>query len=164
MLNTQRPFHPRNCLSVALTAALSLIVVGCGGGTTGSASNNEGGSPPSGIRGVVLSTPSMATVPPGQTDPGTPLVGATITIHPCLPISTDMPDSCAAIDIAEVARTTSGAGGVYSVAVAPGNYVVVGLPINPTNPFPRFNLDGKLVVVTAEQVTTHNVVYDSGIR
>jgi len=75
-----------------------------------------------------------------------------------------MPDICSLINVAEVARTTSGAGGVYSVDVAPGNYAVVGLPISPTNPFPRFQLDGKLVVVTAEQVTTHDVFYDSGIR
>jgi hypothetical protein len=61
----------------------------------------------------------------------------------------------------EVARTHSGADGLFKVDVAPGTYMIVGLNIGSTmlpRPIPT------TATVTSGSYVTINVEYDSGIR
>ena len=149
------------------TASLSLVLAGCGGGNsvsggTSSASGDELGNGDigaTGIQGNVLSRASTA----GPTDPGTPLVGATVEAHACLVTAPDDPAICMDYNGVAAAQTTSSAAGAYSVAVPSGKYVVVGKPVATNGAtFPRFEMDGSYVTVTSGQMASHDVVYDAG--
>ena len=107
-------------------------------------------SPPipsgTGIQGVVQSGPTCPVERINSPCPPRPLA-ATIVVR----------------DAAghEVARTHSGADGLFKVDVAPGTYTIVGLNIGSSmlpRPIPT------TVTVTSGSYATVNVEYDSGIR
>jgi len=62
-----------------------------------------------------------------------------------------------------VARTTSGTDGQYKVALAPGHYVIHGLPVSPTGSFPTPPAPVE-VNVSDHAWTTVDLGYDTGIR
>jgi len=62
-----------------------------------------------------------------------------------------------------VARTTSGTDGQYKVALAPGHYVIHGLPVSPSGSFPTPPAPVE-VNVSDHAWTTVDLGYDTGIR
>jgi hypothetical protein len=119
---------------------VTLVMAACG----------PAASPPipsgTGIQGVVESGPTCPVERINSPCPPRPLA-ATIVVR----------------DAAghEVARTHSGADGLFRVDVAPGTYTIVGLNIGSSmlpRPIPT------MATVTSGSYVTVNVEYDSGIR
>jgi hypothetical protein len=111
---------------------------GGGGGTTG----------PSAIRGVAMAGPIFPIERPGIPNTS-PLPGAIITLQP-------------ANGGPEITRVTADSQGRFQIPIAPGTYLIVPLPPDPTAFLPR----GIPVVVTvrAGGFTDVTVDYDTGIR
>jgi hypothetical protein len=111
-----------------------------------------GGSKPpkiqSGIDGAALIDRGLPTIYPGEPT-SMPLAGAVISIEP-------------AGGGAEVARVTADANGLFTIALPPGQYLLVPQPPTPGSPYPRAG--AQTVVVKAGQYAQVTVMYDSGIR
>jgi hypothetical protein len=119
---------------------LSIVLAACGAQAAPPAPSGTG------IQGVVHSGPTCPVERINSPCPPRPLA-ATIVVR----------------DTAghEVARTRSGADGLFKVDVAPGTYTVVGLNIGSSmlpRPIPT------TATVTSGGYVTINVEYDSGIR
>ena len=119
---------------------LSIVLAACGAQAAPPAPSGTG------IQGLVQSGPTCPVERINSPCPPRPLA-ATIVVR----------------DAAghEVARTRSGADGLFKVDVAPGSYTVVGLNIGSSmlpRPIPT------TATVTSGSYVTINVEYDSGIR
>ena len=102
----------------------------------------------SGVRGVVLEGPIMPVSRPGVPN-SRPLPGAIISVQP--------PGGGP-----EVARQTADAMGQFQIALAPGAYLIVPLPPEPGQVFPRGI--PQEVIVPPGQVLDLTLMMDTGIR
>ncbi|HWY85950.1 MAG TPA: hypothetical protein VNX28_04455 [Gemmataceae bacterium] len=102
----------------------------------------------SGISGVALAGPISPLAHPGIPNDA-PLAGAIITIQP-------------ANGGPEIIRVRADLFGRFKIALAPGTYLIVPLPPNPTAHWPRGMTE--TVVVKADGFTDVVVNYDTGIR
>lgn len=138
---------PRNFAKIPLLGLLLAIhlVVGCGSGDT--STGPTGGVTSSGVQGQVTRGPLSPVVQNGVTN-SAPLANAVITVR--------------GLDGQEVGRASSDGSGNYRIGVSPGNYQVVGLAPNGNQfPAPPAPLN---VTVTANQFSTVNLEFDTGIR
>jgi hypothetical protein len=118
----------------------------------------------SGIQGDVSLGPLQLVQRVGETN-SQPLANAPIVIHPCTashPVPPG-PDYCTDVGAQIVARAKSDNDGKFSVAVAPGRYVVYGEKIA-GGAFPRPPQSNDVIVVTAGACVKVTLPYDTGIR
>ncbi len=122
--------------------AICFLPLGCGGG------NGANNSSLSGIQGKATKSPISPVVREGQLNEA-PLPGVSIVVT--------------GLNGAEVARQTTDAQGDYKIGLAPGNYTVVGLPLDSASilPVPE---SPKSVTVASDKFLTVNISYDTGIR
>ena len=117
---------------------LAVVLAGCGGSSPA--------SPPSGVQGIVLVSPTCPVERLNSPCPPRP-IAVTIVVD----------DSQGT----EVARGQSGGDGRFKIDVRPGTYTLSGLNVN-HSPLPR--PIPKTITVAQGSYTNVTLEYDSGIR
>lgn len=129
-----------------LALAAAVLIVACGPPASGPPATQPSLALTSGIRGVVLLSPTCAAQPADATPCVTPYAAELV-----------ITDENGTI----VGRVSSGADGHFEIALPPGNYVIQPSPGQGGVPFAQAAIP---VTVVADDYAPVEIDYDSGIR